>query len=173
MNFKLRSVAVLVAIFVAGAATGVFLAFGPLRFLAPRRPPIAAFANRHLDQLTRALDLSEKQRTQVESLIKQTEARLEKARREARDSTMIVFRELNTQIKAVLTAEQLPKFDAFQQEQTERWREMERMHRSRMERGGGRNPLPQPDPEGSAGPGMPPPGGPPGGEPLPPPLPGG
>jgi Spy/CpxP family protein refolding chaperone len=166
MNFKLRSVAVLVAIFLAGTTTGVFLALGPLRFLAPRRPPIAAFANRHLDQLTRALDLTEKQRTQVEGLIKQTEARLEKARREARDSTMVVFRELNAQIKAVLTADQLPKFDTFQREQTERWREMERMHRSRMERG---VVPPLSGPEGPAGPGMPPPGGPLTGEPPPPP----
>jgi Spy/CpxP family protein refolding chaperone len=144
MNSKPRTILILVGLFLAGAASGVFLA---LR-LAPeersrlheRRP----YLERNLGRLDEALAFTPAQRAKVEEVVRATGEELAKLRRESRLATMQQIRAMNAQIEALLTPEQRVKFSAFQREQFERLRhrQTERDQRHRPAHPGEAPPLP-------------------------------
>jgi Spy/CpxP family protein refolding chaperone len=110
-----------VAVFVVGAALGgVFGYFyGHRSVVAAANPPLSESARRarRVDQLTRELGLSDAQRQQMDALLsrihmeyksihdqsnQQLNLQLDQERKKGRD-----------QIRAILTPEQLPKFEEF------------------------------------------------------------
>lgn len=157
MNTKLRTILILVGLFLAGAASGVFLT---LR-LAPtgrdrvreRRP----FVERNLERMDHALAFTPEQRPQIEALVRSTGEELAKLRRQSWRATGQQIRGMNAKIEALLTPEQRVKFAAYQKEQSERLRrhQLERDQRARQRRSGEPPPPPDelpPEPPGDAPP---------------------
>ncbi|MBK8478810.1 MAG: hypothetical protein IPL39_21755 [Opitutaceae bacterium] len=155
MNTKLRTILILVGLFLAGAASGAFLT---LR-LAPtgrervreRRP----FVERNLERMDHALAFTPEQRPQIEALMRSTGDELAKLRRQSWRATAQQIRGMNAKIEALLTPEQRAKFATYQKEQFERLRrhQLERDQRARLRRNG--EPPPDetaPEPPGDAPP---------------------
>ena len=155
MNTKPGTILILTGLFLAGAASGAFLA---LR-LAPegrgsqqeRRP----FLERNLNHMEEVLAFTPEQRLQVEALMRATGEDLTKLRRESRRETVQQIRAMNARIDTLLTPEQRVKFAAFQKEQFERLqrRQAERDQRRRQARAG----EPPPPPEATSREAPPPP----------------
>ncbi len=92
-----------------------------------------------VDQLKQAgIDLTEDQATKVKALEEKMRADMQTLRQNggAREDMAKLFDKLNTDVKALLTAEQQPKFDEFVKKQAER----------RQQRGGGNQDQPAPKP---------------------------
>jgi Spy/CpxP family protein refolding chaperone len=148
MNTKPRTILILAGLFLAGAASGAFLA---LR-LAPqghgraqeRRP----FMERNMERMDRALAFTPEQRPQVEAVMRATGEELAKLRRDSREVTFQRIRSMNAKIEAMLTPAQSAKFADYQKEQFERMRrhQVERDQRGRS-RSGDAPPSPEDMPE--------------------------
>jgi Spy/CpxP family protein refolding chaperone len=124
------------AVFCAGVAAGAIVG---RRFAPPPRfegtgfggpggrsgrPPSAA---RLIDRLDRELQLTDEQRASIQKIFEARREPLERAQREMRNRMEQEQRELQAEIRKVLTPEQQPKFD--------RWLEEDRA-RGRGRRGG-------------------------------------
>lgn len=162
MLTKARSISILSGIFLAGMATGVFLApffhhRGPSQ-PAPPRP----FIERTMDRLQQKLDLTPEQKVRIEALMRDSGVVLGKIRRDSWQESMKEINLLNEKIAALLTPAQRVQFTTFQQEQLERLRhrQMEREGRYGFRGDGPPTPpegLPPLPPEGAAQPPPPPP----------------
>ena len=104
------------AVFLLGAALG-----GVLGYLFAHRPvsasnPPLSEAERHerrLNELTQLLSLTPQQRQQLDAVMKQTHGEM-KAVRDQSDAQLEELRQKGrAQTRAILTPEQLPKFEGF------------------------------------------------------------
>ncbi len=126
MITKPRTVLVLVGIFIAGLASGVFLApaVGPLFRPKAKMPvPRPSFAERNMGRLEEVLSLTPEQRVKIEALMRQAGDELAKNRRESWRVAGEHLRRLNEQIAELLSAEQRVKFEEFKREQEEKIRQ--------------------------------------------------
>jgi hypothetical protein len=120
-----------------------------------RHAAMERFPERQVDRLSSVLELTSAQREKILEITRQAGAELDRLRRESWAETQQRVQKMNEAIRAVLTPDQLPKFDAFRKEQSER------MHRffpdrrdgrrwpPRNEHGPGGSPPPPPPPEES------------------------
>ena len=131
MNTKPRTLFILIGLFLAGAASGAFLALRLAHSGHDRSPEQRPFMERNCERMDRAIDFTSEQRPQVEALMRTTGDELAKLRRESRETTVQQIRSMNAKIEAMLTPGQRVKFEAFQKEQFERMRrhQLERDHR--------------------------------------------
>ena len=169
MLTKPRTILVLSGIFLAGAASGVFLAPLLHRSGGHDRRTMQAFHERNMERLERVLSLTPEQRAQVDKLMRDTGQELAKQRRESWVGSTRKIEELNAKIEAVLNPEQRKQFEVFRKQQQERFH---RRMQERDQRLGPHRPgdAPPPPVGMEPGAGMPPPEGMPPGE-LPPPPP--
>ena len=114
MNTKPRTILILIGLFLAGAASGALLALRLSGRPAERRP----FAERNMERMDQVLGLTPEQKPQIEVILYDTSDELGKLRRTGAE----LIGKMNTQIEALLTAEQKMKFGVFQAEQAERLR---------------------------------------------------
>jgi Spy/CpxP family protein refolding chaperone len=107
----------IVAVFVLGAALGGVSGylFGHVSAAAP--PQLSDEAKRHqkVAQLTATLNLTTEQQTQIDAIFSETSGQFQAVRKES-DAQIEVFRQkARDRVRAVLTPEQLPKFEAYLQ----------------------------------------------------------
>lgn len=143
-RLQARAVALLVAVFAAGVLAGVGL--GRLQRPHHHGPPRAM-------ALFEQLDLTPEQREKVDAAIQRHRGELDVIFSETRPRVHTIQKTIETEVRAVLTPEQLRKLDALEADLQRRARE------------GGLPPLPMLGPL----PGAPPPPGPPPGAGGPPP----
>jgi|SRR5277367_5644317 len=106
----------IVAVFILGAALGVAggYLFG-VRVAAAPPAPMSDEAKRHqkVAELTRVLDLTAEQQTQIDAIFLDTAGKFKDVRKQA-DAQIETFRQAGRErVRAVLTPEQLPKFEEF------------------------------------------------------------
>lgn len=160
MITKPRTVLVLAGIFIAGMASGVFLAPVVNPLLHPRnhsRSNRPSFTERNMQRLEAVVTLTPEQRVQVEVLMRATDDDLWKMRRESWRVTSERMDRLNAQIAALLTAEQQVKFDEYSQAQAELIRQKMAEREARRSRRDAGGPPPPPPPPGPGEPPPPPP----------------
>ncbi len=123
------------AVFCVGLAAGAIVgrrygaparAFDGAGFVGPAgrgpgsgRPPSAA---RLIDRLDRELQLTDEQRTGIQKIFEARRERLEGVQRDMRNRMDQEQRELQEEIRTVLTPEQLPKFEKWLEEDRTRGR---------------------------------------------------
>ncbi|MGB3562130.1 MAG: hypothetical protein WBH75_18815 [Thermoanaerobaculia bacterium] len=131
-----RSVALLsvVAVFIVGVAIGIVAThlFYAQRFRHPGGPP--GFMGRSfVDQMESHLDLTADQRREIDQILERTQGEAEMLRHEMQPRLRVLFESTETEIEAILTAEQQEKF-----------RQLRETQRGRMDRflgpRGGRRP---------------------------------
>lgn len=130
----LRIVVYATLIFLAGAATGAFVAPNLGRHFM--RPPRAEEMSRHmLEHLQSELNLTADQAAKIRPLIEETGQAMDALRRNTTQQVRARMAETNKKIAALLTPEQQIKFE-----------KMEAEHRQRLERARslGRRPPPRP-----------------------------
>jgi Spy/CpxP family protein refolding chaperone len=150
-----KIVAVLVAIFMAGAVTGGFVAYrvGRERFL--QRPGPDQWAPRQLKRLVENLQLTPDQQQQVRPIVRRNMEELAKLRTRSGAEIRTVFERMEHEISEQLTPDQRVKFEQMNKEMRER------MEKARKPGGDGSRP-PRDHPADG-------PDGPPGDRPPPPP----
>jgi Spy/CpxP family protein refolding chaperone len=104
------------AVFILGAALGGVSGylFGH-RVVAATPPQLSDEARRHqkVAELTKALALSSEQQTQIDAIFSDTSGQFQAVHKQS-DAQMDVLRQkARDRIRAVLTAEQLPKFEDY------------------------------------------------------------
>ena len=147
MNAKPRAFLILIAIFVAGVATGLLV---PWRVLSARhdrpqgpRPKMV----RILERIDHALELTPEQRPEVEAIVRASSETLDRLRRESFKAGAAEIETMNAKIQALLTPEQREKFAELQREQRERVRRFEREHSGPHRDGAGSPRAPRPPAE--------------------------
>ncbi len=107
----------IVAVFVLGAALGGVSGylFGHVSAASP--PQLSDDAKRHqkLAQLTAILNLTSEQQTQIDAIFSDTSGQFQAVHKQADAQIEVVRQKGRDRIRAVLTPEQLPKFEAFLQ----------------------------------------------------------
>ncbi len=122
---RLKALAVLVGVFLLGAATGggVMLAHSQHELAEWARPDGARRSERRLHALTRVLALTPAQRDAVGAILRREEPQLRGRMREAMEQCDQPLREhkakVDAEIRALLTPEQQQRFDQLAAEQAE------------------------------------------------------
>jgi len=101
---------VLLAIFVAGGASGGFVAYSVARRAGPFPPGPEGFMTREVERVTHAIKLSDEQTKRIESIVKRNATTLIKLRRESMDSARKIFEQMEKEISAELTPEQRAQY---------------------------------------------------------------
>ncbi len=126
-RLRLKALAVLVGVFLLGAATGggVILAYSQHELAEWGRPDAARRSERRLNALTRVLGLTAEQRAAVGGILRREEPELRGKMREAMEQCGGPLREhkakVDAEIRALLTPEQQRRFDQLAAEQAERF----------------------------------------------------
>ena len=82
-----------------------------------------------LKGLNRHLNLTEEQQTQVQAIFEAKKPRMEALREQMK----ALKEETDSEIKAILTPEQVKQFEAMQEKRKEKFEKMKERHQSRME----------------------------------------
>lgn len=105
----------IVAVFILGAALGGVsgYVFGHRVSAAP--PPLSDEAKRHqkIAQLTEALTLTPAQQSQLDVIFTETSAQFQALHKDSDAQIDVVRQKARDRIRAVLTPEQLPKFEEY------------------------------------------------------------
>lgn len=81
----------------------------------PMGPPPHRFGKPNMtEMLARTLNLTEAQKTQVQSLADAIQPQLDAIRQQARDAESVLIAQLNSQIRPLLNADQQTKLDALE-----------------------------------------------------------
>jgi Spy/CpxP family protein refolding chaperone len=126
-QLRLKALAVLVGVFLLGAATGVgvTLAYSEHRLAQQAGPDGSRRSERRLDALTRVLDLTPAQREAVGAILKRQEPEARERMRESMEQCGQSLRDhkakVDAEIRALLTPEQQKRFDQLAAEQAEKF----------------------------------------------------
>ncbi len=116
MSPKSRSIAVLVATFVLGGAAGAFgmQAYHRMHFAHELAgPPGRAWIHFRMEAMSRQLDLTSEQRTQIEAIFDKHEGERHRTFQHCAPSFDKLRTQIDSEIRAVLDADQQKKFDAY------------------------------------------------------------
>jgi Spy/CpxP family protein refolding chaperone len=125
-QLRLKALAVLVGVFLLGAATGVgvTLAYSEHK-LAQLGPDGSRRNERRLDALTRVLDLTPAQREAIGAILRRQEPEARTRMRESMEQCGQSLRDhklkVDAEIRALLTPEQQQRFDQLAAEQAEKF----------------------------------------------------
>lgn len=151
MNKPWKLILLLVGIFVAGGATGVLLTMSVGRSWLKKRSLPEQWAPLHLRVLTKRLDLSGEQVEQLRPIVRRNIEELERIRSQWMKDGRAVMERMQGEIAEKLTPEQRRKFEEFNRESRERFRQFtqNRSGRPPPEPGSG-GPRPEGPPPGEA-----------------------
>ena len=135
---KILIVLCLAGIFVAGGATGAFVALRVAHHIAEERSLMHTFVPRQFERLKKELNLTSEQQEKVDKILREGTEQISTLRRESIRAGAVRIREMNQKISAILTPEQQAKFEEFLKKQRERIR------RFQAERGERRGPPNEP-----------------------------
>jgi hypothetical protein len=124
---KRKAISYLLAIFLAGAATGALVGYTSVKHKPPPPPPRPEeMAGHIIDRLKTKLGLSGEQLVNIEPLVQQACAEMQVIQRESGKRVGQVFQDLNQRMAEYLTAEQKVKLDEMERERQEFWRKRSR-----------------------------------------------
>jgi Spy/CpxP family protein refolding chaperone len=136
MNKPWKLILLLVGIFVAGGATGVFLTVRFGRQWIVKRTAPEQWAPMHLRLLEERLDLTHEQVEQLKPIVRRNMEELGRMRAQSMSEGRAVMERMQREIAEKLTPEQRVKFDELNREMRERFRKF--MPRRPGGPGGGR-----------------------------------
>jgi Spy/CpxP family protein refolding chaperone len=126
-RLRINALAVLVGVFLLGAATGVgvTLTYSQHKLAELAGPDGSRRGQRRLDALTHVLELTPDQREAVGAILKREEPEVRARMRDAMEQCGQSLRDhkakVDAEIRAVLTPEQQKKFDQLAAEQAEKF----------------------------------------------------
>jgi Spy/CpxP family protein refolding chaperone len=110
----------LLAIFIAGAASGVAVGYVSGRKKALHPPPPSEMATVIRSRLESRLGLSAEQMAKIQPVVEQSCAEIESSQRECRDQMFATFQKMHERIAEHLTPEQRVKLAELEKERRER-----------------------------------------------------
>ncbi len=122
-NFtKGKAILYLVAIFIAGAASGTIIGYssGKRQVVAPAQQ--REMCDRTLKRLQTRLDLSQEQVGRIKPIVEQNSAAIQNLQRESWLKVSDAFNRMNAQIASYLTDDQRLRLDAMETERCEKVR---------------------------------------------------
>lgn len=122
MNKPWKLVLLLLGIFLAGGATGVFLTVSFGRNLLVRRAAPDQWGPMHLRNLAKRLDLSPEQVEQLKPIVRRNMEELGRLRNQSMSESRVVMERMQKEIADKLTPEQRTRFDELNREMRERFR---------------------------------------------------
>ena len=126
-RLRIKALAVLVGVFLLGAATGVgvTLAYSEHKLAQFAEPDGSRRSQRRLDALTRVLELTPAQREAIAAILRREEPEVRARMRDAMERCGQSLRDqkakVDAEIRALLTPEQQKKFDQLATEQAEKF----------------------------------------------------
>ena len=126
-RLRIKALAVLVGVFLLGAATGVgvTLAHSERKLAQFAEPDGSRRSQRRLDALTRVLELTPAQREAVGAILKREEPEVRARMRDSMERCGQSLRDykakVDAEIRSLLTPEQQKKFDQLAAEQAEKF----------------------------------------------------
>jgi len=116
---KRKVILYLLAIFVAGVASGMVVGYTSGRQKAFRPPRPSEMAEHLLQRLNERLDLTPEQLGKIKPLVEQSTANMQAIHRESWQRVSDNFKKLNQQIAEYLTAAQKKQLEEMEQERRE------------------------------------------------------
>jgi len=105
------------AVFILGAALGGVSGYLFGHRVSAAAPPMSDEAKRHqkVAQLTAALNLTTEQQTQIDAIFSDTSVQFQTVHKQSDAQFEVLRQKARDRVRAVLTPEQLPKFEAYLQ----------------------------------------------------------
>ena len=122
ISIRTKLIIAFVLVFLAGTATGIFIAPRIIRPFLFGRPP-ATMAQHMREHLRRELDLTPEQMIKAAPIIEQTAEKLERFRNDSHEQVREIFAAQHRQLSALLTPQQREKYEELRRRHIQQMRQ--------------------------------------------------